>query len=83
MAPLAFSTVEQQEIQRLAELLETSAQEAVMTSVRSYLEKLAPAPGRDGARVVQALKDSGVLGMVADAPSDLSSNKAHLQGYGE
>ena len=72
---------ERRQIERLAKARGTSMKDAVLDAVRSRLDDLAEAevppaaaPGR--------LRDAAHLVGCFDGPADLSTNPAHLDGYG-
>ena len=55
---------------------------------RRLIEELSKSVGTngdsgDGPTLFDALNDRGIIGSIADAPPDLSTNPDHMQGFGQ
>jgi predicted transcriptional regulator len=83
VAPEAIRLSEDQQ-RRLAQLAEQTGQpwEALLAQALRDLELPKSPPEEQPESVRDALVRLGLLGCVHDAPADLSTNPAYLEGYG-
>lgn len=61
--------------------LDLQDQELVVVSVQKLESE--SVNGGEGPTLFEVLNEVGLVGSVKNAPSDLSSNPQHLQGFGE
>ena len=76
---------ERRQIERLAEARGTTMKDAVLDAVRQQLADLARRDAQEDEPYVPTGRLKGAKHLIGsiDGPEDLSTNPAHLEGYGE
>lgn len=71
-------------VDRFAQQSGVAPEEIIKAAVRAFESPSSPlnAGHKNGASLLERLQQSGLLGCLDDAPADLSSNPAHLEGFG-